>query len=130
MNLTEEQIQLALYAVRDLLARRALGGQPIPTGLDRLHEQLATSAHGTENGVAERQSTTEELIDTTEAAAILNCSTRWVRQIRHDLDGQNISGRWVFKRQTVVEYADLKGGTGDRDRLPPPRSRAIPPGAA
>jgi hypothetical protein len=130
VNLTPEQVRLALYAVRDLMTRRTLGGQSIPRGFDTFLDQLVTSARGTENTTAAPQLTPGELIDTTEAAAILNCSPRWVRHIRNDLDGLNISGRWIFKRQTVVDYADMKGSTGDRDRLPPTRSRAIPPGAA
>ena len=102
---------LALYAVRDLISRRILGNNPVPPGMRRLCLDLeAASAHGSKDEAAQPEWETEELIDTTEAAAILNCSTRWVRQIRNDLDGRNISGRWIFRRQTVIDYADMKGG--------------------
>lgn len=109
MNLNPDQVQMAIYAVRDLITRRALAGQPIPNGFPRFLNQLSTSAYGTESASAEPQLEPEQLIDTTEAAALLNCSTRWVRHIRTDLDGHNISGRWIFKRHTVTEYADMKG---------------------
>ncbi|MDF3342100.1 helix-turn-helix domain-containing protein [Mycolicibacterium septicum] len=55
-------------------------------------------------------SAAEELIDTTAAAAILHCSTQWVRRISDQLDGRNIGCRWLFPRQTVVEYAERKAG--------------------
>jgi hypothetical protein len=105
-----DQGRLALYAVRDLISRRMLGNNPIPPGVHRLcHDLEAASLHGTRSQAAQEEWDPEELIDTAEAAAILNCSTRWVRQIRNDLDGHNISGRWIFRRQTVVDYADMKG---------------------
>ncbi|WP_019969336.1 helix-turn-helix domain-containing protein [Mycobacterium sp. 141] len=114
MNLTEEQTRLALYAVSDLIVRRHLGGQPIPAGFYRFREQLDTSVRGSGNAAAQAQSTDEDLIDTAEAAEILNRSTRWVREIRSDLDGMNVSGRWVFRRQAVVEYAGMRG----HERIP------------
>lgn len=109
MHLTQDQARLALYAVRDLIARRTLGGQAIPTQFHGFAEHLATCAYGSESDGHGEQLELPELIDTTEAAMILHCSTSWVRQIRTDLDGQNIGGRWVFARQTVLDYADAKG---------------------
>jgi len=112
MNLDDGEIKLALYAVRDLIARRILGNNPIPPGTHRLcHNLEAASVRGSKDGAAQADWEPEELIDTAEAAAILNCSARWIRQIRNDLNGQSISGRWAFRRQTVVEYAHMKGGT-------------------
>ena len=110
--LNRDQCRLALHIVRDLITRRTLGGNPVPPGTYRLYHDLeVASVRGTEPVAALEESVPEELIDTTEAAAILNCSTRWVRQIRNDLEGRNISGRWIFRRQTVAEYAGMKGGT-------------------
>lgn len=106
-----DRVLLELHIVRDFIARRLLGGNPIPPGTRRLcHDLEVASVHGTEPVAALEELEPEDLIDTNEAAAILNCSARWVRQIRNDLDGQNISGRWIFRRQTVVDYADQKGG--------------------
>jgi hypothetical protein len=105
VNLRPEQVRLSLYAVRDLMTRRTLGGQPIPKGLGALLDELITSAHGSESPTVPPQLVHNELIDTTEAAQILHCSPRWVRQIRNDLDGRNLNGRWIFKRHNVVDYA-------------------------
>jgi hypothetical protein len=105
VNLTEDQIQMTIYAVRDLITRRTLGGQRIPNGFHAFLDQLATSADGSGTSTDEPRLTPDELIDTTEAATILKCSTRWIRQIHNDLDGRNVSGRWLFNRHIVVEYA-------------------------
>lgn len=45
VNLTPGEVHLALYAVRDLLTRRTLGGQPIPNGFSPLLNDLVISAH-------------------------------------------------------------------------------------
>lgn len=111
VELSDEQGHLALYAVRDLISRRLLGNNPIPPGLRRLCHDLETaSVRGTKDVAVQEEWKPQDLIDTAEAAAILKCSARWVRQIRTDLEGRNVSGRWVFRRQTVVDYADMKGG--------------------
>lgn len=108
MELTPEQVRLTLYATRDLVTRRTLGGQPIPKGMHTLLSGLIAATHsadGSEYRTAEPQLDAEELIDSVGAAQILNCSTRWVRAIHNDIDGRNINGRWIFRRQTVVDYA-------------------------
>ncbi len=113
VNLTSAQTQLALYAVRDLIARHTLGGRSVPDGFDTLHVQLISSVDGTKTCALQPQSSpsaAEELIDTTEAATIPLCSTSWIRRIRESLDARNIGGRWLFPRQTVVEYAERKAG--------------------
>jgi hypothetical protein len=110
--LGQERGWLTLYAVRDLISRRVLGNNPIPPGMHRFcHDLEVASVRGSKDVVAQAKWEPEELIDTAEAAAILQCSARWVRQIRTDLEGRNVSGRWVFRRQNVVDYADMKGGS-------------------
>jgi hypothetical protein len=112
--LSSLQLEAALYAVRDLISRRVLGGQPVREEIKNLYEQLiAASAHGTRSETAEGESIEEDdLIDTRQAAAIIGCSARWARRIHADLDGQKCGGRWVFRRQAVAEYAGLKGSRG------------------
>lgn len=111
MNLNPEQQALALYAVNDLVTNRLRNNNPLPPGMRRLHHDLErTSLHGTETVDAQRQLDPEDFIDTAEAAAILECSTRWVRTIRSDLDGHLIAGRWAFRRQHVIDYRDQKAG--------------------
>jgi hypothetical protein len=107
VNLTDDQVQMTIYAVRDLITRRTLGGQPIPNGLHAFLNQLVSFPRGNEICGAEPQLSADEPIDTTGAAVILNCTTRRVRQIASDLDGcRNVNGRWVFERQNVIDYAE------------------------
>jgi hypothetical protein len=113
VTLTAAQAWLVLYAVRDLIVRHTLGGRSLPDGFDTLHVKLVSSVDGTKCCALQPQSSpsaAEELIDTTEAAAILHCSTSWVRRIRDELHGCSRGGRWLFPRQTVVEYAERKAG--------------------
>lgn len=111
MNLTYEEVRLALYAVTDLIVSRNVGNRPVPAGSYRLRERLDASVRGSELEAAAAQSENDDddLIDTTEAAELLSCSTRRVRQIASDLDGQSLGGHWVFRRRIVVEYAQMRG---------------------
>ena len=105
------------FAVNAWIAQLTRQGRAAPSGfyafraeLDRVREELDVSVHGSRIEQRGAQSTPadEDLIDTTEAAEILNCSERRVRQIHNDLDGIDIGGRWIFKRQNVIDYADAK----------------------
>ena len=107
LRLTAEQVDVCLWAVRDLHTRRGLENR-VPASLSDLFRILeAASAHGTENN-RDAVQLENEFIDSDEAAAILGCTTRWVRQIHADLDGVKIAGRWAFRRHTVVEYANAR----------------------
>jgi hypothetical protein len=113
--LTVPEARWALNGVRDLIARHAHIKKPIPDELHAVHKQLASSAHGTKTCAQQEESApsaAEELIDTTEAAAILHCSDSWVRRphVRKELGGRKVAGRYVFPRQIVVQYAARKAG--------------------
>jgi len=126
MWLTPTQIAAANYALRDLIARRTLGGQPIRQELADLQKKLvAASGYGTHSAPPPGELTPEDLIGTTEAAAILRCSTRWVRRIHADLDGQTCGGQWVFRRNVVADYANSKGIDDECNRVPPAGGRAV-----
>ena len=107
MNLTEHQVRAARYCVAEVVRRRLLNGAPVPPWLRTLHQHLS-SADGTECQVVQQQS--EAMIDTAEAAQILGCSTRYIRRIAADLDGQHIAGRWIFNRRNVTDYAEGRNG--------------------
>lgn len=100
---------MVIYVLRDMIARRRLRGEPVPAQFVTFHAQLLASACGTETQAALQESGDGDLIDSAEAASILGYTPRWVRHIRRDLDGEMVGGRWVFRRQTVVGYAELKG---------------------
>lgn len=107
MDVSDDQARLIVYVTAEFVRRRQLTGQPIPEQVRRLLTEV--SAHGT----SQREATTEstpDLIDTAEAARILRCSTRRIRRIATDLDGEQVAGRWIFHRATVTEYAHLKQG--------------------
>jgi hypothetical protein len=111
---TAGEVWLLHYAVRDLIVRCKLGNRSLPDGFDRLHVKLVSSVDGTKSCAPQPQCppSTEELIDSTEAAAILERSDRWVRdpRFRENIGGRDIGGRWLYPRQTVVEYAERKAG--------------------
>ncbi|WP_449560316.1 helix-turn-helix domain-containing protein [Mycolicibacterium mageritense] len=90
----------------EVIRRRLLTGAPVPGWMRNLHHQLNASVDGPKTAVAQPQSNTA--IDTEEAASILGCSTRHVRRLAADLDGQRVAGRWIFHRHNVIEYAEGK----------------------
>lgn len=113
---TAAEVQMLHYAVRDLVARADLGIRPpLPVGFSDLNVRLASSVRGTKTCAPQPQSPpskAEELIDSAQAAAILCCSDRWVRdpRFRDRLGGREIGGRWLYPRQTVVDHAQRKAG--------------------
>lgn len=110
LELTGDQVEAALYAVADLVARRRLEGKPVPAEVVSLCRVLAIASEcGTESGSATEE-LGDDLIDSDQAAGILGCSARWVRRIRADLDGRKVGGAWVFRRQTVVDYLQARDG--------------------
>jgi hypothetical protein len=109
VRLSPDDIERALYCVSELVDRRARAGIPVPEWMRRLGRQLnlasLMSCDGHETCSAGEALDAETLISTTEAAEILGLSTRHVTRLATDLDGENLGGVWVFKRSTVVEYA-------------------------
>lgn len=106
MEVTKEQAQLIRYVTAEFVRRRQLTGQPIPDRVRGLLREV--SAHGTAERAGEQHSEPDDLIDTAEAAKLLRCTTRNVRRIAADLDGEQIAGRWIFHRQNVIDYATQK----------------------
>ncbi|MGB3697858.1 MAG: hypothetical protein WBA05_10545 [Gordonia sp. (in: high G+C Gram-positive bacteria)] len=106
MMLTPDQANLLRYVVAEFVRRRLITGQPVPNQVRRLLT-AASTAHGTPDDLRPTQSDTE-LIDSEQAAELLNCTPRYVRKIAADLDGQQVAGRWIFHRHNVTEYARNK----------------------
>lgn len=105
------EVVLLHHAVRDFIVRGTLGNRSLPDGYGALHVKLVSSVRGTKTCATQQEwslSAAEELIDTTEAAAILNCSERWVRspRFRDKIAAREIGGRWLYPRQTVIAYAN------------------------
>lgn len=113
MKLSPEETRLARFAVRDLIARLALARKPCSHALYALNERLDSFVRETKSCPSQPDSppsTASELIDTTEAAAILNCTPQWVGRIRDKLGVREIGSQRVFPRQSVIEYAERKAG--------------------
>jgi hypothetical protein len=114
ITFTAAEALLLHHAVRDLIVRHTLGQRPLPDdGFDPLHVKLVSFVRETKTCASQPYSppsSADELIDTPGAAALLDCSQQWVRRIRDELDGRNVGGRWLFPRQTVVEYVERKAG--------------------
>lgn len=119
-TLTDDQVEAALYAICDTVARRRLENRPIPQEVIALQRVLSIASEcGTETECSSKESE-HDLISSDEAAEILCCTARRVTQIATDLDGRKIGGRWVFPRGPVLEYADEVART--RRRTIPPRA--------
>jgi hypothetical protein len=132
VNFSSDQKALLLWALHDVRARRKLDGRAgldTMRRLDALYHYL-TSAGGSEFDTAPEKLMADDLIDTEAAAELLACSTRWIREIRADLEGRKFAGRWLFPRQVVIEYVELKGADCDGNRVPRAGRGAVPPRAA
>ncbi|BBZ64961.1 hypothetical protein MINS_03900 [Mycolicibacterium insubricum] len=103
--LTGEQLHGIRYCIAETIRWRVLGARPVPGWMRALDEHLKMSVGGRNTGVRQQES---DQIDTDEAARILGCSTRHTRRIAADLDGVQISGRWIFHRRTVIEYVEAR----------------------
>lgn len=98
-----------LYCARLAVSHYRLAGAMIPDGLVEHLESLTGGSRSGTNCVVVQQQSSYDVIGADQAAAILGCSSRYVRRIHTDLDGHQIAGRWAFNRHTVLDYAAAKG---------------------
>ncbi|WP_141213961.1 helix-turn-helix domain-containing protein [Mycobacterium marinum] len=110
MRLSDDETEAALYCAMELIDRRRRAGVPVPSWMIRLAHRLdltsALSPRGHEIDSGSESLESDLLVGSREAADILGLSTRQVRRLAPDLDGEAIGGRIVFKRSTVIEYAE------------------------
>lgn len=112
-GLTAAEVESVHYALRDFIARRGLEKRQLPRRFFTLQARLASFIRETKTCAPQTHSpcsAEEELIDTAEAAAILNCTPQWVGRIRDRLGVRKIGSQRVFPRQTVVHYAQRMAG--------------------
>lgn len=113
MNFAPEENELLLYAVNDLITRRRLSNRSLPLGFYALLDKLTSFVDETKSCAMQAHSPSselEDLVDTTEAAAILGCTPQYVGRIRDRLGVREIGSQRVFPRPTVNEYAARKAG--------------------
>jgi hypothetical protein len=107
-------VQAAYYCAAALIRSRRRTGEPIPDWLRQHHAQLdaeiraSMSRSGHESACGQGQLRQEELISAREAAEILSISKRQAQRLACDLDGRIVGARWLFKKATVIEYAEGK----------------------
>lgn len=58
------------------------------------------------------ESTAEDLVDVAEAARLLGVTPRQVRNLRDQLEGRKVAGRWVFDREVLLIEADRRRQEG------------------
>lgn len=104
IELTDDQARAALYCVSEVLRRKVIGGKPVGHWLRDVHEALSARGHETDG----EQLRSSDLIDTKEAAHMLDCHPRSIRRIAAELDGEIVAGRWCFTRSAVAEYAQAR----------------------
>lgn len=112
--LTPRLLRLALFcAEQELRARerKPLAPKPQVQGWESelvraLELEVATSASGSGIGCMPGQSAAKAPIGVREAAGILRCTTRFVRQIAPELGAVKVSGRWLLDEVEVLAYKE------------------------
>lgn len=116
MHLDDSEVRAAYYVTAAVLRSRRRTGEPIPAAINDLyakldqtirHEPLSESRHEKRSDTIESDVETE-LIGSLDAAEMLGLSKRHTQRLAADLDGQFCSGRWLFKKSTVIDYRDRK----------------------
>lgn len=111
MRLDDEQVRAAYFCAAEALRNRRENGYPIPDALHRLYNRLdivLTSRPGHEIDCTGEQLAQNEYIGASEAGRILGVSKRQAQRLAADLDGQLASGRWIFVKSVVEQYAEQK----------------------
>jgi hypothetical protein len=112
MNDDPEHSHAAAYCAAELIRDRQRRGQPVPNWLRqhlaRCEAAVAVSRSGHEFDGVPSQLDPDNLIDAREVARMLGISKRQAQRLAHDIDGLIISGRWVFRKATVMEYAEAR----------------------
>ncbi|MFI6366040.1 hypothetical protein ACIBG0_25165 [Nocardia sp. NPDC050630] len=134
MRLSQSEAEMVGALVAEAVARRLRVSANIPpwlihlrsrvrlelsvgsTDSGRVHElataiesELAISAVGNAGNANKSESEiadgTSALIGAKEAARLIGCTDRQIRNLAADLDGRKVDGRWLFNRRVVLAYA-------------------------
>ncbi|WP_062984615.1 hypothetical protein [Nocardia anaemiae] len=96
----DRETRTLFHCVDFTLTQRALAGRPAPTTVVALRARLEAAIRDTTG-----HATTSGPIGVREASRILRCGERHVRRFAPEMGGTVISGRWVFDREKVEEFA-------------------------
>src|SRR5262245_24813481 len=119
LTLTEDEVQTVRLLARYLLEAQRQGSRTLSAPVMALFSRAETALLGrpriasdsgsSECASAEESKRDSNLIGVTEAAELLGCSERRVRQIAADLDGTKVGRAWLFSRVGVAEYVRARG---------------------
>ncbi|MGV0624964.1 helix-turn-helix domain-containing protein [Mycolicibacter minnesotensis] len=108
MEISASQARLIRDVVAEVMLNRQRHGQPIPDRLRDLVLYVSACGHETSSTGTSLSQENDDMIDTEQAAKILDVSIRHIRRLASDLDGRKPNGRWLFHRNTVTEYSDAR----------------------
>lgn len=98
-----------LYALGHFVHERDRAGRGVPAEVRAAHCWLNTmSSTRHEESCDYTELDHDDLIGTAEAAALLGLTQRQVQRLKNDLGGAQLSGRFIFARRQVVEYAEAR----------------------
>lgn len=117
VQLTEREVQAAYYGLAHYVRQQRIQRRPVPASVERLYRRIdaaiRTPMSDSGHQITAVPTQSDVWITAREAADILGVSKRQAQRLHADLDGQLIGGRWLFKRETVREYAHER--TSGRD---------------
>jgi hypothetical protein len=111
---TQADLEAALYCAAEVVRSRQQGGRPVPGWLRhhlaRREREFQMSQLRRENDCdsgQDGQSSDDDWMGNADVAEYLHLSTRQVQRLRKagKLVGVQVSGGWIFRRSTVIEYA-------------------------
>ncbi|ULP45942.1 hypothetical protein [Mycolicibacter virginiensis] len=119
MILNATDIRAAYFCVAAVIRGRELHNHEVPPPVralfNRLDAEVRMSRTRHESASDGRQSKHQDLIGVAEAAAVLGWSTRKVQRLAADLDGEMITGRWIFSKSKVDQYREGLADGGSRE---------------
>lgn len=109
MHLSREEVRAALFGLDTLVRERSIAGRPCPREVVALRDRL-TAAYQSVSPTRQKQQAIQRESDawntrigTSEAAAMLGATPRWVQRHAEDLGGELIAGRWLFPERNITD---------------------------
>lgn len=110
MQLSREEVRAALFGLDTLVRERQRAGRGCPpevvTLRDRLKAEWYQPVSPTRQpaGVDQRDLDAWDItMGTSEAAAMLGATPRWVQRHADELGGRLVAGRWLFRENDIIE---------------------------
>jgi hypothetical protein len=106
-SLPEDIFGAVFWCLSRFIHERRAAGRGVPAEVIRAHQRLAIiSDTGTEFSSNPEELDIDDLIGSTEAAALLGCTARHVWNLRTDLDAARRGRNWLYSRRRVIAYAE------------------------